>query len=573
MNVLPRTIHLFGPLLAGALTLAACSQPAPSGDDPATSENGPLKVHILGFNDFHGHLESPAGELTVDGEEIEAGGAAQLAHRIETFRNEHEHTAVVVAGDLIGASPLVSALLHDEPTIDVMNEIGLDAVAVGNHEFDEGWRELIRIQEGGCHPEDGCRSGQTYQGAKFPFLAANVLEPDGETLFPPYVVKQFGSVKVGILGLALDGIPAIVMPSGIEGLTFRDEAETINEYVPELQELGVETIIVVVHEGGNPTRERRGINDCPNLEGPIVEIVEKSNDAVDGFMTGHTHQTYNCTIDGKLVTSAKSYGRLVTEYELAIDPKTGDVVEQSAENVPIPADAPTNDEVARLVGTYSQLAAREAEEPVGHITDSLSREPNEAGESALGAVIADSQYAATAPEGSGNSDLAFMNPGGIRTSLDTADGEDGENGDNGENGVVTYGDLHEVQPFRNQVVVMTFTGKQIHRILERQWEGQDHPRVLQVSHNVSYTWHPDREPGNRVDPTDVTIDGKPLDLEESYRVTINNFLAEGGDNFDVLADGRNPTYGPIDIEILADYFRKNSPVSPPDTTRIKRADE
>ena len=582
-------------LVVGSLLgAAACSQPSPTPDEGAaeratktskTSER--VDVHVLSFNDFHGHLKTPGGKLTVDGETIDAGGAAHLAHAISGARETYEHTAVVVAGDLIGASPFVSANAHDEPTIDVFNSIGLDAVAVGNHEFDEGWKELRRISDGGCHPEEGCPGPETYQGANFPFLAANVLGPDGETLFDPYIVKEFDGEKVAFLGLALDGVPSLVMPSGIEGLTFRGEVETIDEYVPKLQKKGIESIVVVVHEGGYPKEKRKRLDGCPGLEGPIVEIAEEASDAVDAYLTGHTHQIYNCRIDGKVVTSAKSYGRLLTRLHLAIDPTSGDVVEAKATHIPVRSDSPGDRAIASLVEKHAERAADKAEEPVGRIAESLSRSPAESGESELGRVIADSQLAATTAEGTGNADVAFMNPGGIREPLtyepaDEEDEEDVPDDDEDEEeedddaemedqpGAVTYGDLHRVQPFGNQLIVMTLTGKQIHRLLEQQWRGQGHPRVLQVSANSSYTWHPNRKPGNRVDPADVTINGKPLKMKETYRVTVNNYLAEGGDNFSVLKKGKDLHYGELDVEVLADYFEENSPVEPGTDTRIRR---
>jgi 5'-nucleotidase len=567
MTYLHRSI-LAALLLAG-LTVG-CSQPSPQSDEAATetaqADRDLVPFHLVGFNDFHGHLESPAGDVKVDGETIEAGGAAQLAAHVRQFRREHDNTATVLAGDLIGASPLISALFHDEPSVEVMNELGLTAMPVGNHEFDEGWKELLRIAEGGCHPEDGCREGQDkWEGASFPFLAANVEKPDGELLFDPYVVREYDGVKVGFLGLTLDGLPSIVVPSAVEGLEFRNEWKTINEYVPKLRKKGVETIVVLIHEGGVPSEKPESLNDCPGLEGPIVEIAEKSSDAVDAFVSGHTHKTYNCRIDDKLVTSADSHGLLVTEYDFALDPASGDVVEMSAQNIPIRADGPADKKIASMVEEYEKLAADEAERPVGTIGETLPREPDSSGEMPLGEVIADAQLAATASEAKGGADLALMNPGGVRGALQ----HEGE----GETTQITYGQLHTIQPFGNQLVVMTLTGQQLHDLLEQQWRGDAQPTVLQVSEGFTYRWDASSEAGNRVDPKEIRLDGEPIDLEAEYRVTVNNFLAEGGDGFTILEKGKDRTWGQIDVEALADYFEANSPVAAPSESRIQRTSD
>ncbi len=561
--------RFFVALLSLFVFAAGCSQPSPQSDEKATetaeADRDLVPFHLVGFNDFHGHLESPAGEVEVGGERIEAGGAAQLAAHVRQFRREHENTSTVVAGDLIGASPLISALFHDEPTVEVMNELGLTAMPVGNHEFDEGWKELLRVAEGGCHPEDGCREGKDdWEGASFPFLAANVEKPDGELLFDPYVVREYDGVQVGFLGLTLDGLPSIVVPSAVEGLEFRNEWKTINEYVPKLRDKGVETIVVLIHEGGVPSDKPDGLNDCPGLEGPIVEIAEKSHDAVDAFVSGHTHKTYNCRIDDKLVTSANSHGLLVTEYDFALDPESGDVVEMSAENVPIRANGPTDEEIASMVDEFETLAADEADRPVGTIADTLAREPDRSGEMPLGEVIADAQLAATAAKKDGGADLALMNPGGVRGSLEHDSG--------GETTKITYGQLHTIQPFGNQLVVMTLTGQQIHDLLERQWRGDAQPTILQVSEGFSYTWDASGTAGDRVDPDNIRLDGEPIDLEAEYRVTVNNFLAEGGDGFEILKEGKDRTWGQIDVEALVDYFAANSPISPPSESRIERVD-
>jgi 5'-nucleotidase len=559
-------------LLVAVGSSACATQPAST----PTSDEGPAQtetVRVLAFNDFHGHLEGPVSEMTVDGKTVGVGGASALARHVEAQRKGAPHTAVVVAGDLIGASPLLSALFHDEPTIEAMNRLGLAAVSVGNHEFDEGWHELQRMARGGCHPKEGCFGGDEFSGADFPFLAANVLTPSGETLFEPYVIREYDGVKVGYIGVALDSIPSIVIPSGVKGLTFTDEAETINRYAQALQARGVETIVALVHEGGYPKKgsEETDPEACPDLQGPILEIAEQTTTAVDLMATGHTHQTYICNIDGHLVTSAGDEGRLLTRVDLTINRQTGDVVSREASQVPVVTDAgePTalktdrSEAVNRTVRTYAKLAKKRAQQVIGYVTEPLSNEPNKAGESPLGSVVADAQL--TAARKQTEADLALMNPGGLRAAVGTKSGED-----ESQKRPVTFGDLHRAQPFRNRLVTMTLTGAQLHHIFERQWKGQDYPRVLQVSRGVHVAWHPDRPLGERVDPEDVTIDGERLRAEKTYRVTVNNYLAEGGDNFETFTEGTNRVSGGLDIDAMRAYLEANSPVSPPDAPRIER---
>ncbi|MFW6058478.1 MAG: metallophosphoesterase, partial [Persicimonas sp.] len=392
-------------LLAAIFALGACSQPQPAPDE-AAEESEPVSVKLIGFNDFHGNLDGPAGNVSVDGEEVPAGGVAQMKAHIDRISADEPNSIVVAAGDMVGASPLVSAVFHDEPAIEAMDAIGLELTAVGNHEFDRGWQELIRLQDGGCHPEEGCREGYEFAGAEFQYLAANVQNPDGEPLLPGHEVRTFGDVPVGFIGLVVDDAPKIISPTSIEGLSFRHEPEVINEVAAGLQQEGVEAIVVLIHEGGRPTTEQASIDDCGDIEGPIVDIVKESSDAVDVFVTGHSHQTYICEIDGKLVTSAESYGRLLTEIDLVIDPETGDVVEKQARNHVVSQDIEADAKLAKLVSTYVDLSAEVAQRPVGTISETISRETNDAGESALGDVIANAQLAATSAPDKGDAQVA-----------------------------------------------------------------------------------------------------------------------------------------------------------------------
>ena len=548
------------------VALTACSKPAERTDQPPTEEpQAPLHVKILAFNDLHGHITGPSGSVMVQGNKVEAGGADHLAARVAEIRAAHPNTAVVTAGDMIGASPLLSSLFHDEPTIESLNAMGLDAASVGNHEFDEGIDELRRMVDGGCHPVDGCQDGDDFAGADFPMLAANVtVEATGETLFDGTFIKEFEGIKVGFIGLTLEGTPAIVSPDGVRGLSFQDEADTINAAVPLLQAEGVETIVVLIHEGGAPTMPINDVNDCPGVSGPINAIVEKTDDAVDVFVTGHTHQPYICEMHGKLVTAAQSYARLLTEIDLLIDRTTRDVVSKKAKNLVIDRVGEPHPTVDALVAKYTALSAPLANRKVGAITADISRDPNSDGESPLGRLIADIQLEATKSDERGNAQIAFMNPGGIRTSLDFA--AFGEEGD----GIVTYAEAHTVQPFGNSLVTMTLTGQQIHDLLEAQWVDQDRPRLLQVSKGFTYAWSESAVPGEKVDPSSIKFNGRPIDLSGDYRVTVNSFLATGGDGFAILNDGTDRIGGPVDLAAFVDYFDRRKPVAPPSDRRVQK---
>ena len=532
-----------------------------------------LDVQILAINDFHGNLEPPAGSSGRIGA-INAGGAEFLATHIKNLRATNPNTVVVSAGDLIGASPLISALFHDESTIEAMNLIGLNINAVGNHEFDEGVTELLRMQYGGCHPVDGCQDGDPFGGAKFSFLAANVVWADtGKPIFPAVraiAVKDKVKTKTGFtpivkkiafIGMTLEGTPSIVTPSGVAGVRFLDEADTVNALVPKLKALGVEAIVVLVHEGGV---QAGTYNECVGISGPIVDIVNRLDPEVDLVISGHTHQAYNCVINDKLVTSAASFGRLVTDIDLTLDMYTGDITSMQANNVIVTRDVTPSSLITALIEKYRTLSAPLANRIIGAISADILRAANAAGESALGDVIADSQLYATAPAGFGEAVIAFMNPGGIRADLIYA--QSGSEGD----GNVTYNEAFTVQPFGNSLVTMSLTGDQIRRVLEQQFDnpsvGQN--RILQVSTGFTYTWSLSAPTGSKIDPASIMLNGAPLDMNAVYRVTVNNFLADGGDNFSVLAEGTDRLGGAQDLDALEAYLTAFSPVPPGPQNRI-----
>jgi 5'-nucleotidase len=549
-------------MAVAALVLVAPAT-ARDGNNGKGAETAPeVDLQILAINDFHGNIATSSGSFGGTGRadflstNIAAAEAAAPGHSI-----------FVSAGDLIGASPLISALFHDEPTIEAMNLIGLDINAVGNHEFDEGPAELLRMQNGGSHPLDGDLDGDGFAGADFEFLAANVIvDETGETLFPSYTVKTYQGVKVAFIGMTLEGTPTIVTPSGVEGLTFLDEAETVNALVPQLQQNNIESIVVLLHEGG---RSNGGPQDCgTELTGPIAEIVPLLDDAVDLVIAGHTNDEFVCEIDGKWVTMADNRGRLFTDIDVKLNRVTKDMTVVAINNVSNLQGGVTPDAVVTaLIDKYDALSAPLANAVIGSTTADITRTNNAAGESALGDVIADAQLTATAPVGFGEAVVAFMNPGGIRDDLIFAETPGGE-----LPGEVTFGEAFSVQPFGNSLVTMTLSGAQIYDLLEEQWDGQPFPRILQVSDGFTYTWDFNEPDGAKVVPGSVQIGGVPVVAGTDYRVTVNSFLADGGDNFATLVDGTNRLGGEVDLDALVTYFGDNTPpgVDPGPQDRITR---
>jgi len=524
-----------------------------------------VDVQILAVNDFHGNLMPPAGSSGRIGS-IDAGGVEYLSTHINNLRATNPNTVVVSAGDMIGATPLLSALFHDEPSIEAFNHIGLDYNAVGNHEFDEGATELMRMQNGGCHPIDGCLDGDPFYGANFTYLAANVVRQDnGKTLFPAYKMRSFAGAKVAFIGMTLEGTPIIVSPAGVAGLNFLDEAETVNALIPGLKSKGIETIVVLIHEGGVQALPAP-YNGCVGISGPIVDIVNNFDDAVDVVISGHTHNAYNCVIDNKLVTSASSFGRIVTDVDLKINRDTGDVVSMSANNVIVTRDVAKDSFLTALIDKYNAIAAPLANRVIGSITATITRTNNAAGESALGDVIADAQLDATNDPGFGDAVVAFMNPGGIRADLTYPSSPAGEG-----NGNVTYGESFTVQPFGNSLVTMTLTGAQIETLLEQQFPGclgQTTLRILQVSNGFTYAYSASAPACGKVNPASIMLNGVMVDPVATYRVTVNSFLADGGDGFTVLTQGTNRLGGAVDTDALESYFVANSPVAPGPQNRI-----
>jgi 5'-nucleotidase len=602
----------------------------------ADSRGPTMNIQVLSFNDFHGNLEPPAGSsgrvvtdhalVTTNGitkatdVTADVGGVEYLATHLRQARQGNPNTVTVAAGDIVGASPLLSAAFHDEPTIEAMNKLGLEATAVGNHEFDEGYKELQRLQYGGCLPDGGglnnqnsCAAG-TFKGANFHILAANVkyaakvtvdstnqkhpgkATNAGKTILPAYWVKNFNGAKVGFIGMTLKETPSIVTQAGVAGLEFTDEVKTANALVPVLRRQGVKAIVVLVHQGGTPAVQKwvgpdgntYGVNSTYKYtcgeggtlasDSAILPIAANLDPQIDLIISGHTHQPYVCNVPDpkgqqRLVTSASSFGRLFTETNLTFDRRTNDIVRASVKgsNMVVSRDVPKAADESALIATYKTLIAPIANKELGTITADITRTRSPAGESALGDLIADAQVNdPSVISGGVKPVVAFMNPGGIRADLTYAKTDPPETVD----GIVRYEEAFTVQPFNNYLVSMDVTGADIWSLLQQQWSGSNAgsgTKFLQVSKGLSYTWT-GTAPAQSV--VAVTLDGVSVanDSSRQYRIVTNNFLSDGGDNFAAFKNGTGKYFGGLDIDGFAAYFSLPtvSPYSPLPLDRITR---
>ncbi len=588
-------------LAVAALTLTGCAQPGASGPSATPSPTaspdaaGTLRVRVIAFNDLHGHLEAGNLSLSLSDPQqsrgtlrVATGGADAMAALVRQLRQGAPHSMLISSGDLIGATPLVSALFRHESTIEVANLMGVDVAAVGNHEFDAGTSELMRLLRGGCasqQPDDvvkSCSIG-AYGGARFPMIAANVRGANS-TPFAPYWVLQAGPVKVGVIGAVTRMTPLLVVPSGIAGLQFLDEAQAINQAAAALQSQGVQALVVSLHEGaeiGGP-QQPADWNDpaCPGLRGQAAEIARRITPAVDLILTAHTHQGYNCMVDGRPMMQAVSYGRGLSVADLHIDIRTGKVdrAKTLSRNLPVLngrtsaahrqavlaaepdpwkgalAAAQPSAEVAALVQRYARAAAPQAERVVGRIATAMHRRGP--GDSPAGRLVAQAQWEATRSPATGGSDFALMNPGGVRTDLACGGTPPC---------AVTYGDLFSMQPFGNSLVVMSLSGAQVRELLEQQQRGGPDGSLLSPSAGLTYVWSSQARPGQRA--RDIRVNGRPLDETATYRVTVNSFLAEGGDGYTVLQQGRERLGGAQDIDAMLAHLRQGvAPALPPRIT-------
>ncbi|MDX3117441.1 bifunctional metallophosphatase/5'-nucleotidase [Streptomyces scabiei] len=569
---------------AGALA-AALPADAHEGRPGKPSPSRYQDVQLLSFNDLHGNLEPPSGssgrvtELQADGttKTIDAGGVEYLATHLREARKGNKYSITAAGGDMVGASPLISGLFHDEPTIEALNKLDLDVTSVGNHEFDEGAKELSRLQNGGCHPTAGCYTDKKFKGADFPYLAANVLnEKTGRPILKPYWVWKKKDVRIGFIGVTLEDTPGVVSAEGVKGLKFKDEVETINKYAKVLQKQGVQSIVALIHEGGLPASGAYNYNcDSPGagagISGPIVDIAKNVTPAVDALVTGHTHAAYACTIPDpsgrpRTVTSAASFGRLYTDTTLTYDRCTGDIARtavRSANHVVTRTVAKAPD-MTELISRWNTLAAPVGNRAIGYVSADV---PNTGTESPMGDLIADAQlwYGRKLDAGT---DLALMNPGGVRAGLTYA--AKGSEGD----GVVTYAEGFTVQPFSNTVNLQDFTGAQLVQVLKEQVSGANAsaPKILQPSANLTYTLDLTQSGADRVVTDSIRLDGAAIDPNATYRVSTNSFLAGGGDGFPTLGLGTNDLVGADDLTALEQYLTANSsasgPLAPPAANRI-----
>ncbi|MBT2187220.1 5'-nucleotidase C-terminal domain-containing protein [Sphingobium sp. H33] len=559
----------------GALLLAGCA--ATRGPVTGTAPGPVAALQIIAFNDFHGHIDADDQTVIPPGspkgtEKVKAGGAANFAAAVAALRAENPASAVVTAGDMIGASPLSSGLFLDEPTIRIMNRIGIDYSALGNHEFDRGSKEILRMQAGGCAKytlREPCQILPAFPGASFKFLAANTVREDGTTLFPAYGIKTLTvsgrSVRIGFVGMTLKGTGDLASPSGVAGLHFADEAETANKLVPALRAAGADILAVLIHEGGSVKFDVPDPGDCKYLTGDINPILQKLDPAFALVISGHTHQSYVCDY-GKvdpsrpfLVSSAGQYGTLLTRITLDYDFGTKRLVGKHAENLVVTQSADSaakQPEVADLVSRYDAGALAVRRRPVGKVGGPLTKTEEKSGESVLGDFIADAQLAAMSAPDKGGAQFGIMNPGGVRAAITPA-----------ADGTVTFGDLYAAQPFGNIVVTKALTGAQIRAALEKQFDQVDDLRLLSVSQSLRYSYDTTKPAGQRV--FDITLNGQPMTDGATYHVAMSNFLANGGDGYPMFAPGAQLADGPSDLEALEAYVAGAAVRQPPVPTRIR----
>lgn len=586
-----RTIVLLAFL---ATQLAACATLA-----PVSESEEPVRIQLIALNDFHGHLGADGSAYVPDPDrpdghlKIPAGGAAYLATAVAQLRAQSSLNTVVAAGDLVGASPLESALFADEPTIEALNLIGLEYSSVGNHEFDRGVQALRRLQAGGCNPKgtpgtDTCMREGRFEGAAFRYLAANVTDrASGQPLFPPYAVKRFPishgrSIEVGFIGIVLRDVPSMVTPSGVAGLEFADEAATINRYAAELDQQGVDAVVVLIHEGVR-TRVAYNNKSCEGVSGALLPILDRLSPRVNLVISGHSHWAYVCRGQGTrnpvLYTSAGLYGLYLTDIDLRFDPATQRFLDAEANNIVVTNDiapSPLADQypslsaepqLAELVAYYQQASAPLTGRVVGSIAADFTREeaiaPGTSGEYPLGDLVADAMLAAT-QNLEEPAQIAITNLGGLRANLLVDQISGGE-----QLGEITYGEVVSVMPFGNTLVTLSLSGSQIYGLLAQQWVGQKYQQVLQVSEGFTFRYDPARPDGsNKLVSGSVKLHGVPIDPDQVYRITTNSFLAEGGDSYTEFRRGTQRVNGPADVAAFVDYLQQHPALSPQPLDRI-----
>ncbi|SEN63447.1 5'-nucleotidase [Mesobacillus persicus] len=486
-------------------------------EKPPAANNRYKQIQLLAINDLHGQLNVTR---RVGGKP--AGRVDYLAAYLKQRQAENEkNTLLIHTGDMVGASPPVSALLQDEPTIRILNKLNFDIGTVGNHEFDEGRNELQRLIQGGTHEQTG-----DFAGSEFPWVVANVVDENtGNPVLPPYKVIKVNGMPIAFIGVVYSETPSIVVPSGVAGLKFTDEVEAINRYIPELKEQGVRSIIVLAHNPGSSS-----VNG-DNPSGELVDIANGVDDEVDIIYGAHNHAYMNSMVDNKLLVQSYSYGTAFSDVDIEIDPKTKDIVTKRAEIITtFQGGMEPDPEISDLLTNYEAAVEPIVNRVVGSAATHLTALRNDNGESVMGNLVADAQRQAM------KTDIALMNPGGIRADIDEGD--------------ITWGEVYTVQPFNNDLVKMTMTGQQIRDVLNQQWG--TNTTMLQIS-GFTYTWDGRQPSGQRIVSIQLP-DGSEMDSNQTYTVTANSFLAGGGDGFTVFTKAQNKEIGPVDLDALVDFI-------------------
>jgi 5'-nucleotidase len=480
--------------------------------------------------------------------------SAYLSAHLQALRTGRAHSITVSAGDLTGASPLLGAAFEDEPTIQVMNLLGLEVNAVGNHELDNGVNELLRLQYGGCGSARGtavsCATDGGFAGANFEYLAANVEYRPGQTVFPRYVIRSFDGADIAFVGMTLsDRSP--YSASGIKTLTLDDEIATVNALVPELQRLGVAAIVVLVHQGDSPPPGST-YDACNDSMGPAYTMAMKMDPAVDAIVSAHTHRAYNCTVNGKLLTSAASYGRVITEINLHIDRTAAHVASKSAQQHLVTRDITPDPAVNAVINTYLAMTRASADVDRGYAAADISNFTDPlTGQSAVGDVIADGMLASVA-----NAQVALMNVGGVRDGIQAAKlyPTDQLTSD----GVITFEKLKTVQPFANKLTSGLVSAADLKEILEEQWKGQAYAKILQIA-GLTYHYSVAAAAGSKI--TAISVGGVALDLTDTTRnisVVTNEFISGGGDGFVQFKQTTFAATGAVDVDVTAAYTSAHS---------------
>jgi 5'-nucleotidase len=522
---------------------------------------------VVAINDLHGHIEKEKitfqRKNDLSPQTTMGAGVEILAAHLQNWRAQDKDLVFVGGGDLIGASPAISSLFADEPTIDALGKMGMRASALGNHEFDHGIQELKRQIHGGCESpraDKACKYDGRYTGAKFSYIAANVIDQaTSKPLFPAYHIEQVKGVKIGFIGAVLRDTPMMVASDNVKGVKFIDEAEAINSSIPALKALGVKVFVVLIHEGGRTT-ETFDQPACSKLNGPIVDIVKRLDPAIKLIVSGHSHTGFVCQVDGRVVTQAQMYGHLLTKIAITVDASSHQVVNIDAANVlmsqdTLPTGVSAPPALTNLVNKAREGSQAIIAQPVARLAQAMiPRKLNEAGESPLGNLVADSQLAAVKHLGA---QIAFMNNKGTRANLETVAGN-----------LSTYGQISTVLPFGNTLVLMSLSGAQIKTLLEQQkWldhESVDGRTILQVSSGFTYTWDSQRPLGQRLLPGSVKLNGVEIEDHTEYRIVANNFIAGGGDRLPLFLQGKNKIDSGIkDLDVFIQYLKHHDQAGKP----------